>query len=116
MPSPAARFHHRDLPFSYLGCEHRTKTSPPNPHRLMAHTDATFMQQGLLVSKRKWDPNIKHYRQPMIQGLVPKSRNGLRLVIRWGYETAPPLKRVLKIPPSSQLHQGSEILTAQAQI
>ena len=51
-------------PFSpYLRGEQRPKSVPPEPYRLVADIDATFMQQILDIAKGKWKPDIHHHRQ-----------------------------------------------------
>ena len=56
--TPADRFHvcmpmfHVNAPFSDLRCEHRTKTVPPETHRLVADIDAALEQQVLDLTEQ----------------------------------------------------------------
>jgi hypothetical protein len=43
--------------------EHRTKTIPPEPNRLMANIDAAFVQKVFHISKRERKPDIHHHSQ-----------------------------------------------------
>ena len=43
--------------------KHRTKSSPPVPHRFLADADGALVQQVLDVSERKWKANIHHDRK-----------------------------------------------------
>ncbi len=42
----------------------RREPHPPEPHRLIAHFDATLMEQVLHVPRREREPDIHHHGQP----------------------------------------------------
>ena len=46
-----------------ISSEHRTKSIPPKPHRLVANINAAFVQKILHVPKRKRKPDVYHYRE-----------------------------------------------------
>ena len=46
-----------------LRCQHRTKSIPPKPDCFVADIDPTLVQKVLYISKRKWEPDIHHYRK-----------------------------------------------------
>jgi hypothetical protein len=48
---------------SNLACEHRAKTVPPKPHRLVADVDPALEQQVLDVSQAQWETGIHHYHE-----------------------------------------------------
>ena len=52
-----------DTFFTDLGGEDGSKTVPPEADCFVADVDATFMQQVLNISKRKWKSDIHHHRQ-----------------------------------------------------
>ena len=43
--------------------EHRTEPIPPEPHRLMADIDPSFMKQILNVPQRRRKSDIHHHRE-----------------------------------------------------
>ena len=43
--------------------EHRTKTVPPETHRLMADVDAALKQQILDLTERQRIANVQHHRE-----------------------------------------------------
>jgi hypothetical protein len=51
MPPPMARSHPFHTPLSDLRGEHRPKTMPLEPHRLVADVDATFVQQVFHIAE-----------------------------------------------------------------
>lgn len=61
MPSPLARPHTLDPTFPDLGCEHRAEAMPPEPDRLVADVDPTFVQQVFDIPKRQREADIHHH-------------------------------------------------------
>ena len=52
-----------DTLFTDLSGKYWTKSIPPEADRFMADIDAALVEKVLNISKRKWIPNIHHYRQ-----------------------------------------------------
>jgi len=61
MPPPAAGFHSLDAPLFDLCGEHWAEPVPPEPDGLVAHVDATLMQQVFDVPQRKRKPHEQHH-------------------------------------------------------
>jgi hypothetical protein len=73
MPPPVAACAHSLHPFaSDLGGKHRAEPVPPEPHRLVADVDATFVEQVLDIAERQGEPYVHHDRQADDPGLVLK--------------------------------------------
>jgi len=52
-----------NTPFSDLRRKHRAKTLPPDPYRLVADIDASFMKKILDLPQRQRIPEPDHHRQ-----------------------------------------------------
>jgi hypothetical protein len=65
-----------------LNGQHRAKSVPPKPDRLMADVDASLMQQIFDIANRKWESDVQHHCQADDLKARLKYRNGLCFVIR----------------------------------
>jgi hypothetical protein len=63
VPLPVARFHPFDPAFPDLVREHRPKTLPPKPDRLMTDFYTAFVEQIFDIPKRQREPHIEHHCQ-----------------------------------------------------
>ncbi len=63
MPLPFARLHALNSTLPNLICEHWAEAVPPKPNRLVAYFNTALVQQVLNVTKRKWEPYVKHHGQ-----------------------------------------------------
>jgi len=62
VPAPIrVAFHPTDPLALDVGCEHRPKPVPPQPHGFMADVDAAFEEQIFDVAPRKRIPDIQHH-------------------------------------------------------
>ncbi len=62
MPPPMGELAHCLNPFpTDLAGEHRTKSVPPKPDRLMANIDAAIVQKVLDLTERKREADVHHH-------------------------------------------------------
>ena len=63
VPAPARIRMVLNAPFPDLRGEHRTEPVPPEPYRLVADIDASFMKKILDLPQRQRIPDPDHHRQ-----------------------------------------------------
>ena len=84
MPAPVRIRMVLNAPFSDLRREHRAKTVPPEPYRLVADIDTAFEQQVLDLAQRQRVPDIHHHREANDFGRTIEIAEGIFHPLRLG--------------------------------
>lgn len=101
-----------------IGCEHRTKTVPPVPHRLLAHVNAALGQQALEVAQGQREPGIHgdHEPDPLLRGVeVFAQARRLDSRLAWMRDKAAALQKFASIHANVHKHFSLQCLLVDRQ-